>query len=361
VPVASSAVRIAVVAPLFESVPPTLYGGTERVVGWLVEALVRRGHEVTLFASGDSRTSARLIHEVPRALRLSREGNAELHHVMMLGEVFRRAREFDVIHSHVDVWAFPFSELVKTKVLHTLHGRLDLPWSKDVHRRHPSLELVSISDAQRAALPGVRFTATVHHGMPRDLYRFHRRADDYFLFLGRTSAEKGLPLAIEVARRAGARLRIAAKIDDEEQEYFEREVRPLLRAPGIEFLGEISDGDKNDLLGRARALLLPIDWPEPFGLAFIEALACGTPVITRPRGSVPEIVRPGITGIVAEDVDGLVKAVRTVDEIDRADCRADFEARFTDERMADAYEDVYERLIEADAGRAAPVRVQHGT
>ena len=341
--------RLAFIAPLAESVPPDRYGGTERVVSWLVEELVRRGHDVTLFASGDSRTRSVLVPIVPRALRLAGVNDHGPYHLIELGEVFERRDEFDLIHSHLDYLAFPFTKLSRTPVVHTLHGRLDLPWLPDIYRRYPGLHLVSISDAQRAPLPAVRFDATVHHGLPRDLLTFRARPDDYFLFLGRISPEKGPELAIQAARVAGVRLVLAAKVDPMDRAFFEADVEPLLDPPRIEYIGEVGDRDKDELLGGARALLLPIDWPEPFGLTFIEAMACGTPVITRPCGSVPEIVRPGVTGSLASTLDGLVAAIRDVDRIERAACRAEFLRRFTVERMTDDYERVYRGLSPASA------------
>lgn len=341
--------KLAFVAPLAESVPPAGYGGTERVVAWLVEELVARGHDVTLFASGDSLTSARLVPIVPRALRPSGTSDHAAYHLAMLGEVFARAGEFDLVHAHVDHLAFPFARLARVPVVHTLHGRLDAPWLAWACARSPELHLVSISEAQRAPLPDVRFT-TIHHGFPRGLFRFHPRGGDYVLFLGRISREKGPLAAIEAARAAGVPLKIAAKIDPHDGDLFEREIAPRLDPPRVEYLGEVGDAEKEELLGNARALLLPIEWPEPFGLAFIEAMACGTPVITRPRGSVPEIVRHGVDGLVAESVEELARAIRDVGAIDRARCRASFEARFTVERMADDYEALY-RAVLARRGR----------
>jgi glycosyltransferase involved in cell wall biosynthesis len=290
---------------------------------------------------------------VPRALRPQGVREHDLYNVMMLGDVYERADEFELIHSHVDWLAFPFTRFTDTPTVHTLHGRLDLPILRDVYRHYPELHLVSISDAQRRPLSGVRFEATVHHGLPRDLLSFHPKHADYFLFLARTSPEKGPVLAIEAARRAGVTLKIAAKIDPTDAEFWEREIEPRLDPPQIEYVGEVNDREKDELLGNARALLLPIIWPEPFGLTFIEALACGTPVITRPCGSIPEIIRPGVTGFLASTLDELVAAIRDVDRIDRATCRAEFDARFVVERMTDDYESVYKKLFERPSVRRA--------
>jgi glycosyltransferase involved in cell wall biosynthesis len=343
--------RIAQVAPLYEAVPPRLYGGTERVVSLLTEELVRRGHEVTLFASGDSVTSARLVAVTERALRLdptSRELlSAEV--IRELDLVFRHARAFDVIHCHVDYLAFPFTGLVATPTVHTVHGRLDLPYLAAVYRQFRDVPLVSITDAQRTPLDGigVRWIGTVHHGLPPERLPFSPGPGDYLAFLGRLSPEKQPEVAIEVARRAGVPLRIAAKIDAADREYVERVVAPLLDDPLVEFIGEIGDADKAAFLGGARALLFPIDWPEPFGLVMIEAIACGTPVITRPCGSAPEVVRPGISGFIGDSVPELVDAVKRIDTIDRARCRQEFEQRFTVSRMVDGYEALYRRVCAA--------------
>jgi glycosyltransferase involved in cell wall biosynthesis len=340
-------VRIAQVAPLYERVPPRLYGGTERVVSFLTEELVRRGHEVTLFASGDSATGARLVAAVPRALRGGAPaGDPRAPHVVQLGQVFERAAEFDLIHCHVDYPALACSRLVATPTVHTLHGRLDLPELADVFRYYRGVPLVSISDAQRAPLRDLdlHWAATVYHGVPLARYPFAPHGGRYFAFLGRISPEKRVDLAIAVARRVGVRLRIAAKVDGADRAYFEREIRPLLEDPSIDFVGEIGDEDKPAFLGGAAALLFPIDWPEPFGLAVIEALACGTPVITRPCGALPEIMVDGVTGFVGETLDDLVEAAKRIDTIDRAACRRHVETRFAVERMADDYEAVYRRL-----------------
>ena len=337
--------RIAQVAPLYEAVPPKLYGGTERVVSLLTEELVRRGHEVTLFASGDSVTSARLAAVSERALRLDAASRDLLaaDTIRQLDLVFGNARDFDIIHCHVDYLAYPFSGLVSTPSLHTVHGRLDLPYLTPIYRQFKHVPLVSISDAQRAPLAdiGVTWAGTVHHGIAPERFKFEPTPGDYLAFLGRVSPEKQPDVAIEVAKRAGLPLRIAAKIDAADRQYFERVLARLLDHPLIEFVGEIGDADKSAFLGRARALVFPIDWPEPFGLVMLEALACGTPVIARPCGSVPEIVRPGVNGFVASTVAALADAVHRLETVDRAECRRDFERRFSVSRMVDGYETLY--------------------
>ncbi len=341
--------RIAQVAPLYESVPPRLYGGTERVVSWLADELVQRGHEVTLFASGDSRTQARLVSAWPRAVRLDpAQPDPFALHTLELAQAFSRADDFDVVHCHVDYLAFPYGRLVSTPVVHTLHGRLDLRPLIHVLTELREVPLVSISESQREPLAGLdlNWVATVHHGLPmRDVPAVTTASDGrYLVFLGRMSAEKRPDLAIAVAKRAGLPLIMAAKVDRPDREYFEREIRPQLGHPLIEYIGEVSDAEKWRLLGDALALLFPIDWPEPFGLAMIEALACGTPVVARPCGAVPEIVRDGEVGFLADTVDELVAAVKRVDVIDRARCRRWAEAQFSVGVMADHYESVYRRL-----------------
>jgi len=341
--------RIAQVAPLYESVPPRLYGGTERVVSWLADELVERGHEVTLFASGDSRTHARLVSAWPRALRLDpAQPDPFALHTLELAQAFSRADDFDVVHCHVDYLALPYGRLVSTPVVHTLHGRLDLRPLIHVLTELREVPLVSISNSQREPLTGLdlNWVATVHHGLPmRDVPAVTTASDGrYLVFLGRMSAEKRPDLAIAVAKRAGLPLIMAAKVDRPDREYFEREIRPQLGHPLIEYIGEVSDAEKWRLLGDALALLFPIDWPEPFGLAMIEALACGTPVVARPCGAVPEIVRDGEVGFLADTVDELVAAVKRVDVIDRARCRRWAEAQFSVGVMADHYESVYRRL-----------------
>ncbi len=338
--------RIGQIAPLFESVPPKLYGGTERVVSWLTEELVRRGHDVTLFASGDSRTAARLVAPCRRSLRLDpARPDPIAYHAIELAHAFDAAADFDVLHSHVDYLAFPFSRLVRTPTLHTLHGRLDLRHMLAVLSEFRDLPLVSISDAQRAPLASLalRWAATVHHGLPVDTIPFHPEPGRYLAFLGRISPEKGLHLAIAVAKRVGLPLRIAAKIDQHDHDYVEQ-VRPLFNHPLIEFAGEVDDDEKYRFLGEALGLLFPIDWPEPFGIAMIESLASGTPVIARPFGSVPEIIRDGETGYVADTVDDMAAAVKRLDLLDRAQCRRDAVERFSVSVMVDHYEAVYARI-----------------
>jgi glycosyltransferase involved in cell wall biosynthesis len=340
--------RIAQVAPLFESIPPRLYGGTERVVSYLTDELARRGHDVTLFASGDSLTMATLTPVVERATRFDGATRAVLgaEFIRELGMVFSRARDFDVIHCHVDYLAFPFEGLTPTPTVHTVHGRLDLPHLVPVYRQFRTVPLVSISDAQRAPLAplGMRWAGTVYHGLPVERYAFAPEDRGYLAFLGRIAPEKRADLAIEIARRVGLPLKIAAKVDAADQEYFECVVAPMLDDPLVEFLGEIGEDDKPAFLGGAKALLFPIDWPEPFGLVMIEAMACGTPVVARPCGSVPEVVVHGRTGFVADTLVELVDAVKRLDEIDRSACRRHVERHFSAARMAEDYEKVYRRL-----------------
>jgi glycosyltransferase involved in cell wall biosynthesis len=337
--------RIAQVSPLHESVPPRGYGGTERVVSYLTEELVRQGHAVTLFASGDSRTSAELVPICPRALRLGGGGDPLAHLVVMLERVARRAHEFDIVHWHVDYLHFPLSRRLGVPQLTTMHGRLDLPELQCIFDEFRDMPVVSISQAQRAPLPQARFCGTVHHGLPRELYPFEPRPGDYVAFVGRMSPEKRVDRAIEIARRAGLPLKIAAKIDPAERAYFERDIAPLLSQPHVEFVGEIAEKDKRGFLGGARCLLFPIDWPEPFGLVMIEAMACGTPVVAFRRGSVPEVVEDGVTGFVVDDVDQAVLATRRAALLERGRCRDAFERRFAVERMTRDYVALYDRLV----------------
>jgi glycosyltransferase involved in cell wall biosynthesis len=344
--------RIAQVAPLYESVPPRLYGGTERVVSYLTEELVRLGHDVTLFASGDSVTSARLVPACARSLRLHAGCVDQLaHHVLMLERVYQESPAFDVIHFHIDYLHYPLSRWRSVPQLTTLHGRLDLPDLMALYSEFRDMPVVSVSDAQRAPLPQAHWLATVHHGLPRDLYRFRPTPGDYLVFLGRVSPEKGVDRAIEIARRAGMPLKIAAKVDNADRDYFRDVVEPLLGEAEAEFIGEVDETAKDALLGNAYALVFPIDWPEPFGLVMIEAMACGTPVVAFPGGSVAEIVESGTNGFVVEEVDAAVDALRHVARLDRARCRESFETRFSVERMARDYVGLYQRAIGSGAPR----------
>jgi glycosyltransferase involved in cell wall biosynthesis len=353
--------RIAQLAPLHESVPPQLYGGTERVVSFITEELCDRGHDVTLFASGDSITAAKLEAVCPVGLRLS--GRTDLSpglQLPMLSSVYNNAREhFDVIHSHLDFWTFPFETFSTVPTVSTMHGRLDDADCHPVYSCYPGAALVSISDSQREPLPGMNWVATVPHGLPRDLLPFSDRTGNYLAFLGRISPEKGPDTAIEVALRAGIPLKIAAKVDTVDRDYFEAIIRPLLNPPAIEYIGEITDSEKGEFLGGALALLFTIDWPEPFGLTMIEAMACGTPVIARPCGSVPEVLNPGVSGFIANEIDDLVAAVRLADALPRIRCREEFERRFTAETMVDRYEAVYTKLIDQNHHARKQPRAGH--
>jgi glycosyltransferase involved in cell wall biosynthesis len=338
--------RIAQIAPLYERVPPKFYGGTERVVSYLTEMLVKLGHEVTLYASGDSITRARLRPGCKCALRLDKTSIDPIaNHVYLAEKVFQEAEEFDVVHSHMDYLAFPLFRRMRTPHVSTMHGRLDIPNLYNLFREFSEEPLVSISDHQRLALPWANWQATVYHGLPQQLYEFHEQPGKYLGFLGRVSPEKRLDKAIEIARRAGMPLKIAAKVDKKEKDYFETKIKPLLDQKDIEYIGEIGEAEKGDFLGNAFALLFPIDWPEPFGLVMIEAMACGTPVIAYKRGSVPEIIENGKTGFVVQSVEEAVKAVAAVARLSRRQCRRIFEARFTTTRMATGYVARYEHLI----------------
>jgi glycosyltransferase involved in cell wall biosynthesis len=338
-------VRIAQVAPLFESVPPPRYGGTERVVSYLTEELVRQGHRVTLFATAESRTSAELVPILDRALR--GDPHWMLHALVQVDTVFERAGDFDVIHFHTDALHYPLLRHHDVPVVTTLHGRLDLPGLQRLHQVFDNAAVVSISEAQRAPLSHARWVGTVQHGLPPGLYRPGTGAGGYLAFVGRISPEKRLDWAVEIARRAGLPLRIGAKVDPVDRVYFEREIEPLLGGSGVEYLGEIDDGEKRDLLADALALLFPIDWPEPFGLVMIEAMASGTPVLAFRRGAVEEVLRPGVTGAIVDSVDEAVAALPSVLRLDRVRCRQEFEHRFTARRMARDYVRVYERVMEA--------------
>ena len=338
--------KIAQIAPLAESVPPKLYGGTERVVSYLTEELVRLGHDVTLFASADSQTSARLVACAPRALRLDARVKDPLpHHLMMIERVRSRAHEFDLLHFHVEHVHLPLFRALARKTVTTLHGRLDLPDLAPLYRDFDDMPLVSISDAQRRPLAHANWLATVYHGLSDPVCPFNPAPrGQYLAFLGRVSPEKGLERAIEIARRSRRRLRIAAKIDRADEEYWRSRIAPHLEDPLIEFIGEVDEERKPALLGNAAALLFPIDWPEPFGLAMIEAMSCGTPVIAWPHGSVPEIVEHGVTGYIVSSVAEAVSAVNALGRLDRAEVRLRFEERFSASRMARDYLAVYRTL-----------------
>lgn len=337
--------KIAQVAPLFESVPPKTYGGTERVVSYLTEALVEMGHEVTLYASGDSVTRARLEPITECSLRLDpRHPDWLVWHTIMLDRVCRDAARFDVIHFHVDFLHFPLTLRIGVPCVTTLHGRLDLPDMPPLYRHFRGQAVVSISDSQRHPLPWCNWRATVPHGLPLGQYRFHPSPGDYFAFVGRISPEKRLDRAIEIAVACGLPLRIGAKVDPADRDYFEAQIRPLLGHPLVAYEGELHEADKNAFIGQARALLFPIDWPEPFGLVMIESFACGTPVIAYACGSVPEVLEDGVTGFVVHDQQQAIAAARGVDRLDRRRCRAAFEARYTAASMASRYLDVYRGL-----------------
>jgi glycosyltransferase involved in cell wall biosynthesis len=344
-------VRVAQVAPLYESVPPQMYGGTERVVSYLTEELVAAGHEVTLFASGDSVTNARLVPMCDRALRLDRCIDPLAHHIRAVEHVYRLAEEFDCVHFHIDYLHFPLSSRQAMPRLTTLHGRLDLPDLVPLYQTFTREPLVSISDAQRLPLPWVNWQATVHHGLPPDLLPFNPGPGRYLAFLGRISPEKRPDRAIELARRVGMPLMIAAKVDNADREYFETKIKPMLDTSDVEFVGEIGEREKQAFLGEATALLFPIDWPEPFGLVMIEAMACGTPVLAWRSGSVPEIIEDGKTGFMVDSMAEAETALGRIGQLDRRVCRAAFEARFSAARMAEQYALAYTEAIWADRPR----------
>jgi glycosyltransferase involved in cell wall biosynthesis len=343
------ALRIAQVSPLYESVPPTTYGGTERVVSYITEELVRQGHDVTLFASGDSVTAARLVPVSPRALRLLGRGCIDplTHHILLLERVCQESPKFDIIHYHIDYMHFAISRRLGVPHVTTLHGRLDLPDLVPLYKEYRDMPLISISDAQRGPIHWANWQGTVHHGLPPDLFRFHAGAGDYLGFLGRISPEKRVDRAIEIARRTKRQLKVAAKVDKADLQYFRKEIEPLFKANKqfVEFVGEIGGTAKEEFLGNAAALLFPIDWPEPFGLVMIESMACGTPVIAYRRGSVPEVIDHGVSGFVVDDEDGAVEAVRRLPELSRQRCRQVFEQRFLAERMTRDYLQLYRRCL----------------
>jgi glycosyltransferase involved in cell wall biosynthesis len=337
--------HIAQIAPLTEAIPPRLYGGTERVVSWLTEELIALGHEVTLYASGDSVTSARLEAVWPRALRLDgavRDPNAL--HMLMLERVYQRASDFDFLHFHLDYYPFSLFSRQSAPFVTTLHGRLDLPEHQPVFDAFSTVPVVSISNSQRRPLPQANWVRTVHHGLPEQLLVPKPVKPSYFAFLGRIAPEKGVDRAIRIAQHCGVPLKIAAKVDKVDREYFEEQIHPMIKAANVEYIGEISDKEKSEFLSGASVLLVPIDWPEPFGLVMIEAMACGTPVIAYNRGSVSEVVDEGVTGFVVEDENGAIGAVDRLGNLSRERIRKQFEKRFTARRMAQDYLAVYRSL-----------------
>ena len=359
--------RIAQIAPLIECVPPTLYGGTERVVSYLTEELVMLGHQVTLFASGDSLTSAELVPCTSGALRLTPTVHDTIpYYMLMLDKVRDRADEFDVLHFHIDQFHFPLFRPIAGRTLTTLHGRQDLPDLQALYRGFSDMPLVSISDAQRQPVPAARFLATVHHGIPVDLHRPKvSPRGGYLAFLGRICPEKRPDHAVAIARAAGIPLRIAAKVDKVDQAYFHETIAPLLNGSDVTFIGEINEQAKTEFLGEALALLFPIEWPEPFGLSMIEAMSCGTPVLAFRHGSVPEIVEEGVTGAIVETVDEAVNALPRVLSLDRGAVRRRFEERFSARRMAQDYVNLYRSLrrtsIRADWAGLEPIQMHTST
>ena len=337
--------KIAQVAPLIESVPPRLYGGTERIVSYLTEELVGLGHDVTLFASGDSVTSAELAPCCTRALRLDPAVRDIIPHFMlMIDKVRERAEEFDILHFHIDLFHFPLFRLLASQSLTTLHGRQDLGDLKPFYSRFAEMPLVSISNDQRKPLPHANFVATIHHGIPSDLHRPSFEQGKYLAFLGRISPEKRPDRAIRIARGAGIPLKVAAKVDKVDEDYFRNDILPLIDGPGVEFIGEINEHAKTKFLGEAAALLFPVDWPEPFGLVMIEAMACGTPVLAFRCGSIPEIIEDGVTGKIVDTEEGAIAALSQILSYDRRAVRQRFEERFTAARMAKDYMSTYRKL-----------------
>ncbi len=344
--------KIAQISPLIESVPPRLYGGTERIVSYLTEELVRMGHEVTLFASGDSTTAAEVVSCAATALRLDPKVKDQIpYYMLMIDRVRRMADDFDVLHFHIDHYQFPMFHHVAGRTVTTLHGRQDIPDLKMLYNAFPDMPLVSISDAQRRPVPSANFAATVYHGLPNDLHRANlSNTENYVAFLGRISPEKGPDRAIRIARAAGIPLKIAAKVDKADEDYFREVVKPMLDQPGVEYIGEINERNKTAFLGNARALLFPIDWPEPFGLVMIEAMACGTPTLAFRHGSVPEVIEDGLSGYIVDSEEEAVTVLPQTILLDRRRVRRRFEERFSASRMAANYVAVYEKLLQRSIG-----------
>lgn len=350
--------KIAQVSPLFERVPPLYYGGTERIVAYLTDALMALGHQVTLFASGDSVTTAELVPCSKNSLRLDKTCVDPIpHHLLMLEKVMARAEEFDVIHFHTDYFHYPLSRRYGYPCVTTLHGRLDIPDLVPLYREFREMAVVSISEAQRRPLPWINWAGTVHHGLPPNLLSFNGQPEQYLAFIGRISPEKGLDMAIAIAEQSGVKLKIAAKLDKENLEYYEHVIKPLMASPVVEYVGEIGEKEKTAFLGNALALIFPIDWEEPFGLVMIESMACGTPVVAFGRGSVPEVVKDGVSGYVVNDMLAAVAAVAKIDAIDRRGCRRYFEECFVASRMAEDYLDIYQEVSDRAAkGKVTPMK-----
>lgn len=338
--------RIAQVAPLYETVPPMLYGGTERITSYLTEELIRQNHEVTLFASGDSNTKAKLISPCKHSIRLS--GNFRdplIFHTMMFDQVLKMQDQFDILHFHTDYLHLLLLRQLRIPFLTTLHGRLDLPELRPLYRQFPEFPVVSISNSQKKPLPKINWAGTVYHGLPQNLLSFKSEKEKYLAFLGRISPEKNIEGAVQIARETGFQLKVAAKIDPSDKGYFDSHVKHLFQYPQVDFIGEIRESEKSDFLGKAMALLFPIHWPEPFGLVMIESLACGTPVIAYNFGSVPEIIDHGHTGFIVQDIEGAKEAVKNIHRIEPFNCRRVFEERFLVEHMAENYLSIYRELI----------------
>jgi glycosyltransferase involved in cell wall biosynthesis len=344
--------KIAQVAPLYEAVPPKFYGGTERVVSFLTEALVELGHDVTLFASGDSRTSAKLEAMWPQALRLSQVGDQNAPHAYLFEQVYRRVHEFDIIHFHLDYLPFSLFGRQDVPFITTLHGRLDLEELQPVYTIFKDVPVVSISNSQRTPLPQANFVATILHGLPLELLRPVEKPQEYLAFLGRIAPEKNVIEAIDIAERAGMKIKIAAKIDKADRTYYEEQVAEHFKRPHVEYIGEISDGEKAEFLSGAKALLMPIYWPEPFGLVMIEAMACGIPTVAYKAGSVPEILEDGLTGYIATGIEAATAALKKLDQLpSRGEIRKRFEQRFSSRRMAEDYVEVYQQLLNGQRPR----------
>jgi glycosyltransferase involved in cell wall biosynthesis len=347
-------VKIAQVAPLYESVPPKFYGGTERIVANLTDELVRQGHDVTLFASGDSETAAHLVSVCDEGLRLNTKYTDHiLYHLLSVERVAQRAVEFDFIHFHLTYLHYPTARRLPTPHATTIHGRMDLPEYVPLYREFSDTPVISISDSQREPLPWLNWQGTVYHGLPGDLFRWNPQPGKYLVFLGRFSPEKRADRAIEIAKLSGIPLKIAAKIEKSDEQYFESAIKPLLDHPLIEYIGEVGDKEKQELFANAYAQIFPIDWPEPFGLVMIEAMACGTPTVAFRCGSVPEIIEDGVTGFIVDSIDDAVEKLKRVPELSREKCRRAFEERFSARRMAKDYLSIYARIQSEVEARAA--------